>query len=183
MAFVVEDGTGLAGANSYTSVDFADSYFADAGDVTWAATAVTTKKEKLVLATRYMGKRFGARLKGIISSSAQGVEFPRDNLYDERGTAITGVPIKWQQACCQYARHALDNDLIPPVIYPVADGAPVPFGVINRVAQKVGPVTEDTYYSSADSGNALFGSGKLVRYLDADLLVAPFIRSRRGVSR
>ena len=192
MAIVVEDGTGLVAANSFTSVLFADTFFGDIGELTWAAAIEATKEEKLILATHYMGKRFGARLKGVISSSTQGVEFPRDYIYDERGTLITGVPIKWQQACCWYARYALDNDLIPPVIYPVANGAPVPFGKVNRVMQKVGPVTEDTYYASSgggvarvstDSGNALIDSGKLVQYLEADLLVSPFLRSTKGVSR
>ena len=192
MTITVEDGTGLPAANSFTSVSFADTFFADIGEATWAAAIEALKEEKLILATRYMSKRYGTRLKGIISSSTQGVEFPRDYIYDERGTLITGVPVKWQQACCWYARYAIDNDLIPPIIYPVANGAPVPFGKVARVMQKVGPVTEDTYYASpgggvarvsTDSGNALIDSGKLVQYLEADLLVSPFLRSTKGVSR
>ena len=190
MTITVEDGTGLPAANSFTSVAFADAFFADIGEATWAAALEALKEEKLILATRYMSKRYGTRLKGIISSSTQGVEFPRDYIYDERGTLITGVPVKWQQACCWYARYALTNDLIPPIIYPVADGAPVPFGRINRKVEKVGPVYEETYYSTGganasrvSSGSALVDADRVVQYPEADLLVGPFLRSTKGVSR
>ena len=190
MTITVEDGTGLVAANSFASVAFADTFFADIGEATWAAAIEATKEEKLILATRYMSKRYGTRLKGLISSSTQGVEFPRDYLYDERGTLITGVPVKWQQACCWYARYALDNDLIPAVIYPVAEGAPVPFGRVNRKIEKVGPIYEETYYSVSganasrvSSGCVLVDADRVVQYPEADLLVGPFLHSTKGVSR
>jgi len=190
MPFIPEDGTGLVTANSFTSVAFADAFFAEINEATWAAATQATKEEKLIQATRYMSKRFGTKLKGIISNSLQGLEFPRDHAYDERGTRIIGVPIKWQQACCWYARYALDNDLIPPIVYPVADGAPVPFGRINRKVEKVGPVYEETYYSISganasrvSSGSSLVDANRLVQYPEADLLVGPFLRSSKGVVR
>ncbi len=193
MAITVEDGTGLTNADAYISEADADAYFTAIANATWAAALTTQKEQAIVKATRYMEKRFGNKWKGIIASSAQSLGWPRDYVYDERGTELDNqVPTAIAHACAEYAVHALSNDLIPAVIYPVADGAPVPFGRINRRVEKVGPIYEETYYASAgggvarvstDSGNQLIDSGKLVQYLEADFLISPFIRSRRGVSR
>lgn len=193
MTITVEDGTGLAGADAYISVADADTYFSAINNAAWAAASTADKEYAIVQATRYMEKRFGTRWKGIIATSTQALGWPRDAIYDERGTELDDqVPLAIARACAEYAVHALTNDLIPPVVYPVADGAPVPFGKVSRIMQKVGPVLEDTYYTSSggniarvssDTGNALIDSGKLVQYLEADLLVGPFLRSTKGVSR
>lgn len=37
MAFIAEDGSGLEGANSLVTVEFADEYFADRMNTAWAA--------------------------------------------------------------------------------------------------------------------------------------------------
>jgi len=193
MAFLVEDGTGLTGATAYISVADADAYFSDVTNSTWSAASVSEKEDAIIKATRYMEKRYGARWKGIISSSTQGLGWPRDYVYDERGTQLNEqVPTPISYACAEYAVYALSNELIPPAVYPIADGAPVPFGKVTRKVEKVGPLYEETYYASggggvpsvsSDSGNNLVNAGKLVQYLEADFLVYPFLRSRKGVSR
>lgn len=190
MAFTPEDGTGLVGANAFIDVAFADDYFADVGDTDWSAADTAAKQVGIVKATRYMGQRFGSRLKGVISSSDQGVEFPRDYLYDERGSLIEGVPTPWGQACAIYAKYALTVDLFAPVIYPVADGAPVPFGKVQRKLEKVGPITEETYYATAgsnaskvSSGSSLVDNDRIVQFPEADMLVGRYLTSSRRVSR
>lgn len=193
MTITVEDGTGLTDADAYISVADADTYFSAVGNTTWSDASTSDKEQAIVKATRYMEKRFGNKWKGLIASSTQALGWPRDYVYDERGTELNDqVPVKVAEACAEYAKHALTSPLIPPAIYPVADGAPVPFGKVSRVMQKVGPVTEDTYYSSpgggvarvsTDTGNSLIDSGKLVQYLEADLLVNPFVQKSGGVSR
>ena len=50
MAFIVEDGTGVEDANSYTSVAFADAYFADRNNTTWSGASVADKEFALVKA-------------------------------------------------------------------------------------------------------------------------------------
>jgi len=190
MAFTPEDGTGLTGANAFITTTFATGYFAEEGNADWAALTSTQMEQAIVKATRYMSKRFGTRLKGQISSSTQGVEFPRDYLYDERGVLIEGVPTAWGQACAIYALASTTNPLIPEVIYPVADGAPVPFGKVQRKLERVGPVTEETYYatsganaSKVSSGSSLVDNDRMVQYPEADLLVAPFLRRTGGTTR
>lgn len=191
MTITVEDGTGLTGADAYISVADADTYFSAIGDTTWNAADTTAKEQAIVQATRYMEKRFGNKWKGMIASSTQALGWPRDYVYDERGTKLSDrVPGAIAKACAEYAKHALSNDLIPPVIYPVSDGAPVPFGRVNRKVEKVGPVYEETYYSiggsnasRVSSGSALVDGDRVVQYPEADFLVGPFLRSTKGVSR
>jgi hypothetical protein len=191
MAITVEDGTGLATADAYISEADADTYFAAIGNTTWSGASSGDKEQAIVKATRYMEKRFGNKWKGIIASSTQALGWPRDYVYDKRGTELDDqVPTAIAHACAEYALHALSNELIPSVIYPVADGAPVPFGRINRKVEKVGPVYEETYYSTGgasasrvSSGSALVDADRVVQYPEADFLVGPFLRSTKGVSR
>ena len=191
MTITVEDGTGLTGADAYISVADADTYFSAIGDTTWSAAGTTEKEQAIVQATRYMEKRFGNKWKGLIASSTQALGWPRDYVYDERGTELDDqVPGAIAKACAEYAKHALSNDLIPPVVYPVSEGAPVLFGRINRKVEKVGPVYEETYYSVSGSNTSRVGSGsvlvdadRVVQYPEADFLVGPFLRSTKGVSR
>lgn len=191
MAITVEDGTGLTNADAYISEADADAYFAAVGNAEWAAATRGEKEVAIVKATRYMEKRFGNKWKGIIATSTQALGWPRDSVYDERGTELDDqVPLAIAHACAEYARHALTNDLIPPIVYPIADGAPVPFGKVSRKVEKVGPIYEETYYatggsnaSRVTSGSSLVDADRVVQYPEADFLIGPFIRNSRGVSR
>lgn len=191
MALTVEDGTGLVGADAYISVANADTYFLASANATWAAAASPAKEVAIIKATRYIEKRFGTKWKGLIASSEQALGWPRRYVYDERGTELVDqVPVQIARACAEYAVQALANPLIPETVYPIADGAPVPFGRINRKVEKVGPVYEETYYSisgvhasKVGSGSSLVDGDKVVQYPEADFLIGPFIKSTKGVSR
>ena len=191
MALTVEDGTGLVGADAYISVANADTYFLASANSTWAAATIPAKEVAIVKATRYMEKRFGTKWKGLIASSEQALGWPRRYVYDERGTELVDqVPVQIARACAEYAVQALINPLIPETVYPIADGAPVPFGRINRKIEKVGPIYEETYYSTGaahvsrvGSGSSLVDGDKVVQYPEADFLIGPFIKSTKGVSR
>lgn len=191
MALTVEDGTGLVGADAYISVANADTYFLASANATWTAATSPAKEVAIIKATRYIEKRFGAKWKGLIASSEQALGWPRRYVYDERGTELVDqVPVQIARACAEYAVQALVNPLIPETVYPIADGAPVPFGRINRKVEKVGPIYEETYYSTGlahtskvGSGSSLVDGDKVVQYPEADFLIGPFIKSAKGVSR
>ena len=191
MALTVEDGTGLVGADAYISVANADTYFQASANATWAAATIPAKEIAIIKATRYIEKRFGAKWKGLIASSEQALSWPRRYVYDERGTELVDqVPVQIARACAEYAVQALINPLIPETVYPIADGAPVPFGRINRKVEKVGPIYEETYYSTGGahvskvgSGSSLVDGDKVVQYPEADFLIGPFLKSTKGVSR
>lgn len=63
MAFIVEDGTGVKGANSYCTVQYMRDYFADRG-VDLTAVADAALQASLIAATDYIDTRWGSRFLG-----------------------------------------------------------------------------------------------------------------------
>jgi hypothetical protein len=62
---IVEDGSGIVGANSFATVAEADTYFADrGGNTVWDALADADKEAALIVATDYIEKKFGTRFQG-----------------------------------------------------------------------------------------------------------------------
>ena len=51
---IVEDGTGLPNADSYVSVEFADTYFSARGVSVWATLTNTVKEQLLIKATDFI---------------------------------------------------------------------------------------------------------------------------------
>ena len=67
MAFLVETGAGVPGANSYASVAFALAYLTDRGRATengWTASTTAAKQAALIAATDHIERRFGSRFRG-----------------------------------------------------------------------------------------------------------------------
>lgn len=110
MTLVVEDGTGVLDAEAYANVAFADDYFADRGNTAWAALSTSNKEINLRKGADYMGYNFEYR--GIRQYAGQGLDFPRINLYDDRGALLTGVPTNVKKANCELAFIASSIDLL-----------------------------------------------------------------------
>jgi len=166
MAFTVEDGTGVAGANAYADVAFVDAYFTDRGVTGWAGDT-SVKQAAIIKATDFIETRWGDRFKGRPEhlDPRQPLGFPRYNLYDLAGQVVEGIPDKLKKATAEYALRALSGPLMPD---PTTDasGAMV---VGNR--QKVGPIeTEVTYAAS-------MGVRTLKPYPAADRLLAEYVTS------
>ena len=51
---IPEDGTGLANANAYVSVEFADEYFSARGNQAWAGLGSADKEAAILKATDYL---------------------------------------------------------------------------------------------------------------------------------
>jgi hypothetical protein len=78
MALIVEDGTGLANAESYVSVAAATTYHANVGNTAWAAiTSDTTKEQLLRKATDYMVAQYRLQYAGCRRYSTQSLDWPR----------------------------------------------------------------------------------------------------------
>ena len=61
MAFVVEDGSEVAGANAYADVAFVDAYFNDRMITGWSMITDPAKKQaNIIAATDYIDTRWGA---------------------------------------------------------------------------------------------------------------------------
>jgi len=68
MAFLVETGAGVPGANAYAPTTFADTYLADRGrsaENNWQALAASRKQQAIVVASGYIDRRWGPRFKGL----------------------------------------------------------------------------------------------------------------------
>jgi hypothetical protein len=122
MALVIEDGTGLANAESYISVTDATAYHTARGNSAWAALATDTVREQLLRkATDYMREVYRLRWKGVRESLTQALDWPRFNVSidDVSYGNIPGyvpahtVPAEVKSACAELALKAATGDLAP----------------------------------------------------------------------
>lgn len=101
MALIVEDGTGLATAESYISVAAADTYIADykGADATWDAATASAKEVAARQATQYLDNSYF--WKGENYSSTQSLYWPRNFVYDDRDVLIEGLPVRVARATAE----------------------------------------------------------------------------------
>jgi len=106
MALTVEDGTGLAGADSYVSLSDADQYALDHGNPsTWSLLTESQKEEKLRLAAQGLDLEYFGRWLGTRKETTQALEWPRSEVEDEDGNAVDddSVPSRIQDAQVELA--------------------------------------------------------------------------------
>lgn len=108
MAFVVEDGTGLANSNAYVSVAEADAYFVESTN-RWTGTSLA-KQKAIVRATRAVDLLGDGRFKGIKLLSTQALAWPREDAYDSDGYEMTGVPQYLKNAVFEAALAELETE-------------------------------------------------------------------------
>lgn len=166
MAFLVEDGTGVEFANATTTVEFCDAYHSDRGNATWTGTTAA-KQNAIVRATDFMERRWGPFLKGQREFwDIDGLSFPRTFLYDRDGRLVEDVPIKWQQACAEYAlRELVGTTLLPDVST----------DTVTSETKKVGPIEIATSFSTG-------GTEEIPEYPQADFLVTDYVWPQGGRS-
>ena len=106
---IVEDGTGVAGANSYVTEDEADSYFEDRGITEWTG---NTKEESLVRATAVLDARYRGRFTGYKTlGRGQALEWPGTAAVDAEGYEIPSdeIPTEIKQATFELALRELNE--------------------------------------------------------------------------
>jgi hypothetical protein len=108
--FIVEDGTGLSDANSYVSLDWANSYFADRGNTSWSGALDAEKQVALVKATDYIDASYD--FPGEILVSSQALKWPRANATDKYGETLEGIPVILMKATAELAVRALSEELL-----------------------------------------------------------------------
>lgn len=170
MAFVVEDGTAKADANSYVAIAEADGYFADRGITAWTG-ADAAKQAALVKATDYIEGRFSQRFIGSKKTTAQALSWPREGAGD---FADTVVPVGLRRACCEYAVRALSAALAPDL---KVDASGL---TVVATKKKIGPIETD--YAVPQTG--LGSTPMLFRpYPAADMLLRGLVYSASQVIR
>lgn len=175
MAFVAEDGTGLANANSLCDLAFADAYFTDRAIVAWTASTVTdeAKQSALIRATDYVEGRWANRFIGEAQFDAQALSFPRTGILIGNVSADGTVPDGIKKAVSEYAVRALSASLAPD---PVVDSSGL---LIAGVREKVGPIETETRYQTG----VYYSNGTFRPYPAADMLIKPFVYRAGGVYR
>lgn len=103
MALIVEDGTGLATAQSYISAADASTYHTAHGNTAWTGTDAV-KEAALVRATAWLDGRYLSRWPGVRYTSTQALEWPRAGAVDCDGNELSAmVPAALKNALCEAA--------------------------------------------------------------------------------
>lgn len=155
MALVVEDGTGLANAESYISVAAASARHTSLGNLAWATAASDTIREQaLRRAAAYMEQAYRERWRGTRLLRAQALSWPRYGAMAD-GYPIDSniVPADVAAVNADLALRALSDDL----------NADLERGVLRK---KLGPIEKefDPY------------SPQQKRYRAIDMALAPYLK-------
>ncbi len=153
MALVVEDGTGLANAESYVSVAYADQHCVRFGHASWAALTETAKEVALRKATRYIDGRY--RFLGRKLFEIQALQWPRETLSEDWRWPVRKVQEATVELAVKAAASALYVDQSPNGV---------------RVEQ-VGPIR--TEYDPQRFGGQ-------TRYAEVDEMLAEYVGGGRG---
>lgn len=129
--FVAEDGTGLANANSLSTLEDADSYFAIRSDETWRQQTKGRRKAALIEATDFMEEVWGLRWKGVRLKADQALSWPREFVEREDFFAVNSlipdsldgsfyypsdqIPAEVKKACAMLALRSLTEPLSPDI--------------------------------------------------------------------
>jgi hypothetical protein len=167
-AFIPEDGSGLASANSLTTVEFALQYLAQYGNPSAFLNADDAeRKDALRQASRWIAnkKRFGGQIKVL----EQALPFPRINLYDDEDEYVDqdSVPLKVQGATAELANAIIAKTWSPfPVDSPQSNATAEAFSV--------GPIS----FSSSFAGSKINDSEAVLSV--ANNLLRPYYARSRG---
>ena len=207
MAFTVEDGSGIEGANAYDSVANIDTHHADRGMTTWTDFTTPEKEVAIVRATDFIDKRFGGRFVGIRQTKRQGLEWPRLSAFDKDGFLlhdVDAIPRQLLKAVAEYAvRAAVCGILAPDPPLPVPKQDPTDLGTrpdqeetgqITRKKEKIGPLEEDTWFETTSQTLArnmgvgatgvksgLVNDFSIPEYPEADMWLEELLRSSMNI--
>lgn len=105
MSLIVEDGTAVANANSYVSLDDAVTY-ATARGLTLTPSPSSLSEQAIIRATAALDAMYRMSFPGYKTNGrSQSLEWPRTDAYDYDGQAILAntVPIEVVNATCEIA--------------------------------------------------------------------------------
>jgi hypothetical protein len=112
LTLTIEDGTGVANANSYCDAAFVTNYAESVENKVWANNK-SRQVVALINATRYIDMKYRAKLPGTIRQSTQNLMWPRSEYVDQYGNTIPAgtIPTALKNAVAQAALHYLEGGL------------------------------------------------------------------------
>lgn len=160
MTLIVEDGSGLANAESYISVAGADARHVALGNAAWTGTDAD-KEAALSRATQFMLQAYRSRWAGLRAHRLQALCWPRVSVcVDGYSVDSDIVPTEVANACADLAVRALTEDL----------NADLERGIVR---EKVGPL--ETEYDAY--------SPQRKRFPAVDQLLAPYLSASGAMAR
>lgn len=105
MTLIVEDGSGLADANAYVSMDDCAEYCAARG-LTFPSSPSAPGEQAIIRATAAIDARYRTRFPGTkVNGRAQPLQWPRTGAYDSDGEEIASdeIPQEIVHATCEAA--------------------------------------------------------------------------------
>lgn len=140
MAFTVEDGTVVAGANAYETVAEFKSYWTDR-NVTFTQTDAAIQAA-IIIATQYVD--LNNSWKGWIVIDTQSLDWPRGSVVDDESRYLPNdtIPQQLKDAVSEYTSRQLTSNIQPDVSTD---------GIITEQKSKVDVLEETTKYQD-DSG-------------------------------
>lgn len=112
MAIIVEDGTKVAGANSFILVADCKTYLDLRGETEWGLLVATITEPALIKATDFLEQRYRLKWKGEKKTKTQVLSWPRKDVTDEDGFQLTSttIPQELIDAQCLLALRAVDAE-------------------------------------------------------------------------
>ena len=201
--FIVEDGSIVAGANSYVPLTFAQDYHDSAGHSLWSVFPTLKQQSSLVRATAALDKRWALHYKGHRVYFNQALQHPRWGIFYPDGSQVcyaNVIATQLMQATCELALRAavigeLYTDSIPLTPAQNFDTSTIPDppteyagGMIQRESDTVDIIKQDKTYvnilslikaqMNKYSTSTTVTDALLAEYPAADLLIQPLIHSR-----
>lgn len=140
----VEDGTNVAGADSWVKGSEVDAYHDNMGNTAWAAVDDDVKTASIRGAASYLVRRYRADWKGTKANQTQALPWPRKGATDEDGFDLlkTDIPRVLKDAQCEVALLIATGQIDMRPVYQHG-------GRVSMESVSVqGAVTESTTYAS-----------------------------------
>jgi hypothetical protein len=174
MAFTVETGAVVAGANSYATIAQYRTHHGDRGRpalITDAGQTDAQVQAALIQASDYIDKRFGRRLRGERKQANQPMEYPRIDAWDEDNYALPEMPGQLLKATVEYAWIATQQ---------TTGLAPIPAassGIVQELTERVGPISTTMKFADRPMTSTGNLTESLNEYPEADLWMEELIES------
>lgn len=126
MTLIVEDGTGLANAQSYNAAADVGTYLTARGlDAPWVALSSTEKDIACVLATDWLENLKRLVWRGARLTAGQALSFPRIDVVDDDGFTLSAAPLPLRlrnahaELCGILASRKASRGLTPQSLQPI----------------------------------------------------------------
>lgn len=205
--FIVEDGSIVAGANSYVPLSFAQDYHDSAGHAVWSLFGTSVQQSSLVRATAALDKRWGLHYKGHRKYFNQTLLHPRWGMYWPDGQIIAlsnVIAPQLMQATCELAlRAAIIGEIYPDSVPLVpaqnfgGNSIPTPpteytGGMVKSISNTVDIIKQEKQYvnildmvraqMAKYATSTTVTDALLAEYPAADLLIQPLLHNRSSGS-